>query len=103
MIGFEALVDQTAGPGSCWPWRGSTNNYGYGIFYFRRRTVLAHRAIYALYVGRVRHCVLHRCDLPICCNPRHLFQGTYAENNRDRWLKGRYRACPNPVRRKATA
>jgi hypothetical protein len=30
---------------------------------------------------------LHTCDTPACVNPNHLYEGTKAENNRDRMLR----------------
>ncbi len=35
-------------------------------------------------------CVLHKCDLPICCNPSHLFLGSNQANHRDKAAKGRH-------------
>ena len=36
-------------------------------------------------------CVLHKCDVPRCGNPNHLFLGTVDENNKDCKSKGRIR------------
>jgi hypothetical protein len=33
--------------------------------------------------------ICHRCDVPLCCNPSHLFLGTQGDNNRDAFAKGR--------------
>ncbi len=54
----------------------------------------AHRLMWELAVSPIPSGmqVLHRCDNPACCNPAHLFLGTYSDNMRDREAKGRHNA-----------
>lgn len=40
-----------------------------------------------------RMLVLHSCDNPPCCNERHLFLGTYKDNEQDKIRKGRRTFC----------
>ena len=42
--------------------------------------------------------ICHSCDNPPCCNPNHLFPGTYSANVRDSVAKGRHPGRP-PVMR----
>lgn len=82
---FWPLVDR--GPtDACWPYMGSRNASGYGIFSYNRKNLAAHRIAYALSHGGVTPAdliVRHRCDNPPCVNPAHLELGTIADNLRD--------------------
>lgn len=86
----------TENESGCWVWQGPTlgprHEYGY-CGYAGKTSVTAHRASYMVFNGAIpdRLCVLHTCDTPLCCNPKHLFLGTKADNNLDRFMKGRYK------------
>lgn len=90
---FWALVER-GHQDDCWLWRGGQSGDGYGIHrlrqYFRDG---AHRIAFALGTGKepgVGH-VCHKCDVPLCCNPDHLFLGDAKTNAQDKVRKGRAR------------
>lgn len=83
-------ADISAGPNSCWMWRGRVTRR-YGVISMENRPVRAHRAAWMLTKGEIPKgmVVCHACDQPLCVNPAHLWLGTTAQNNEDCRLKGR--------------
>lgn len=89
---FWSHVDKSI-PDGCWPWTGFVRPQGYGDFFTggTPRHDRAHRVAWALANGPIPDglCVLHACDNRACCNPAHLWLGTYHDNNTDKVRKGR--------------
>lgn len=85
---FWNSVDKS---GDCWLWTAGKNKAGYGIFYARKKHVLAHRYSYELANGPIPEAmkICHHCDHPACVRDSHLFCGTDADNVADKVAKGR--------------
>ena len=91
------------GEDDCWPWLGYKNKEGYGRVMIKEWSYYAHRVIFNLANPGVialrapkssdeNGFLLHSCDNPCCCNPKHLRVGTHADNMADKSIKGR---CPD--------
>ena len=75
----------------CWLWLGPLTADKYARMGSSRGGVKGHRALWIELHGPLdrREYVLHRCDVPRCCNPDHLYVGTQQDNMRDRNVRGR--------------
>lgn len=77
----------------CWLWTEEiSGSWGYGRFHLSGIRVQAHRFSYEMNFGKIPEglVVCHRCDVPVCVNPDHLFIVTQKDNMRDRQAKGKY-------------
>jgi hypothetical protein len=78
---------------SCWLYIGILGKQGYGKFTIKSTTIGLHRLSYIYNSDKAipnnLH-VLHKCDIPNCFNPDHLFLGTNQDNIDDKMNKGRH-------------
>lgn len=94
MTNRQAYIEERSTPvteSGCWLWEQSCHRQGYGQGFADGRQGYAHRIAYEAFVGPIpkgMH-VCHKCDVPGCVNPIHLFLGTVNDNMRDRGEKGR--------------
>ena len=75
----------------CVFWLGALRSNGYGAISIKGKQQAAHRVAWELANGPIPAglCVLHKCDIPCCVNPQHLFLGTKKDNSDDMLNKGR--------------
>ena|ERR1700722_19173911 len=88
---FWKKVDRR-GPTECWEWlAGKQKSSGHGVFSIKHISCFAHRVSYFLDRKKLpdlrkKLIVLHDCENPGCCNPKHLKSGTVKQN-------GNYPGC----------
>lgn len=91
---FWSKVDVTVDNRECWLWKGTKTGNGYGNFSVPELAMKApaHRVAYWMATGSFPEfglVVRHKCDNPLCVNPRHLEVGTQADNMLDMVTRGR--------------
>lgn len=71
----------------CWLWSGAQHPSGHGLVNPKTHNGLkyAHRYSYLIHKGQFDYKlhILHKCDVPDCVNPDHLYSGTHQDNHRD--------------------
>lgn len=83
----------------CWNWLAGGRGVGYGCFKYNGKAIDSHRMAWFLTYGEFPNLlVCHSCDNRACCNPNHLFLGTYSDNAKDAFKKGRRKAPENKTR-----
>jgi len=96
LINNRTVIDPRTG---CWLFGRRRNHYGH--ITYRGKRYKAHRFSWEIANrGPVPDgfIVCHRCDVPACVNPEHLFVGTQSDNRRDMYQKGRHARSRTCVR-----
>jgi len=83
--------------GDCWLWLKGKDKDGYGqcqsSFYGKHHKVSrSHQLSFVAFKGEIPEgkIVCHTCDNPSCCNPEHLYAGSWQDNVEDCIKRGRY-------------
>lgn len=88
---IKRIMSRIQHRGTCWIYTGSKSGDGYGVIGIGRKSFRVHRVMFEGFVRKLQdeELVCHTCDIPLCCNPDHLFAGSQSDNARDRERKGR--------------
>lgn len=82
----QAIITKCVLAGDCWLYRGTVNNSGYGMMYIGgkmravSRFMLCYSTRESLTIQADACHFTDRCPYRACCNPRHLYWGSHAEN-----------------------
>ena len=91
------------GENRCWEWQGYLNEKGYGRISYKGSLYYAHRLSYVMannHEFSSLDIVMHTCNNPKCCNPKHLQLGTIQENNEQKRVENRFYINPRKKRKK---
>lgn len=81
----------------CWNWVRGKDKNGYGQCHDAKcarenKVTRAHQLAFVMKHGKIPKgkIICHNCDNPSCCNPDHLYAGTWKDNVHDCIRRGRY-------------
>ncbi len=85
---FDQLKSRVQHKSGCWIYPSQAR---YARVEVAGRTISAHRIAWIASFGAIPTglCVCHKCDVPRCINPEHLWLATVQENMADRQRKNR--------------
>jgi hypothetical protein len=89
VIEFHSMAPDANG---CRLWDGAKTKRGYPKLRYHDKMHTATRVLLARKLGRALRPGMeacHTCDVPSCCTPAHLFEGTRKDNQGDMARKGR--------------
>lgn len=82
---FRVHLSSHLNANGCWDWQGRINTEGYGKITIKNRQISAHRLSMRITTGYFSpYMILHKCNNRRCVNPNHLYEGTAAQNAKDR-------------------
>lgn len=86
------IVENTVDSNGHWMWSRARTKPGYGRIGIGKIVHDAQRVSLAIWKGPApeKHDGCHKCDVPGCLNPAHLFWGTRSDNVNDCVRKGRF-------------
>lgn len=90
---LRSFIKNTVKMGDCLVWQGRKAGYGEGYGAFDIGPVCnfyIHRFVLSQKLGRqLEEQSLHTCDVSLCINEEHLYEGTQAQNLKDSLERGR--------------
>lgn len=84
----ERLFEKVNKTSQCWLWLGTTTKSGHGQIRYDGLVCYTHIVSWFLATGewpdyKNGDLILHKCDVPNCVNPDHLYAGNRLDNNHD--------------------
>lgn len=99
----ELYKDMFTSDLDCLAWILGRDRDGYGLVKIKGKSLRVHRVVWEEANGPIPTgmIILHTCDYPPCARLEHLSLGTYADNTKDMWAKGRGRPRPGVLHHNA--